>query len=692
MEKRGRIALIYILILFFGIIGFVAGAKCLDGTEVSSLAECDKNNAPPAITSQTLAKPGSTYLSNFVGTGYAKGTYTLKGKYYTSKTAPEAKELTGQRLAGSGTDALLSGLNWAVYAYIGGQMLGSMMGLGEGGKKALSTSMAAGFGVGKALSVYGQKGIFAEGKLNWLGANPEWAGIGVGALVFVAMYKTTETKIITFNCMPWQAPNGGNSCEVCNDAKLPCSEYRCKSLGQSCEIVNEGTADEKCVYINPRDVNPPVIKPNYNELTTGHKYKNVKSSPPGPGFEIVNIASKNGCLKAFSPLEFGLTTDEPAQCKIDFNHTTSFDDMTAYVGGSNLYLYNHSESFSLPGAKKLMGSSFTLKNGKDMTFFLRCKDKNGNENLAEYAVNFCVDPSPDTTPPKIEATSIADGGCIAENTDSTDVIFYVNEPAQCRWSFQDQSYDLMSNNMSCSTSYNQVNAAQLFGCKANMTGISRDGVTYYVRCKDQPEKENKDRNENSESFQFNLRGSTGLVLKNLKPNTTVFGGVSPAPIELYAETLFGCNNGQAICEWSSDGFHYIQFFDTNKKDGIHTQRLDLTAGKHSYHIRCTDAGGNIAESIANFSVDIDTNAPSVARVYEEDGMLKLITVRDSECSYSLDNCDFSFSEGTEMPYGNTTSHVTDWSEDNTYYIKCRDEFLNEGAGCSIVVRPTQNFL
>ena len=105
-----------------------------------------------------------------------------------------------------------------------------------------------------------------------------------------------------------------------------------------------------------------------------------------------------------------------------------------------------------------------------------------------------------------------------------------------------------------------------------------------------------------------------------------------------------------------------------------------------------DAGGNLVEDVARFEVDIDTSAPVVARVYEEGGMLKIVTVRDSECSYSLDDCDFSFSEGTEMPYGNTTIHVAEWSESQTYYVKCRDEFLNEQASCSIVVRPTENFL
>lgn len=592
---------------------------------------------------------------------------------------------------GSGPSALVSGLQWAALAYFAGTMLGDMFGMDEGNSEALGMSLAAGLGVYKALSSY-TTGTGALAKGGSIVSNAGWIGLGVGVLVFALMYKDVEMKVVTFDCMPWQAPNAGDSCEVCNDDDLPCSEYRCRALGQACEIVNEGTEEERCVYVNPGDVNPPIISPDYNELSKGHEYKNVKNSPPGPGFDIVNVATEDGCLKAFTPLEFGLITDEPAQCKIDFNHTTKFDDMTAYLGGSNLYSYNHSDSFSLPGAAELEGSGFVLENGKDMMFYVRCKDKNGNENSAEYAVNFCIDPSPDSTAPRIDATSIVNEGCVAEDVDKAEVVFYVNEPSTCKWSFQDQDYDLMETDMSCSSSYQQVNALQLFGCTTELTGIPRDGATYYVRCKDQPGAEENDRNENGESFEFSLRGSTGLVLTELKPNGSISGGVSPAPVELYVETMFGCNEGKAVCYWSGDGDNYIQFFDTNNEDGIHTQRLDLADGEHNYYVKCVDEGGNLVTEAAEFEVDIDTNPPMIARVYEEGDMLKIVTIRDSECSYSFDDCVFSFDQGTEMPYGNTTIHVAEWNEDKTYYIKCRDEFLNEGAECSIVVRPTDNFL
>jgi len=335
-----------------------------------------------------------------------------------------------------------------------------------------------------------------------------------------------------------------------------------------------------------------------------------------------------------------------------------------------------------------------LENGKELTFFIRCRDKNGNANEAEYAVKLCVDPSPDNTAPKVEATSVINGGCVAEDETSAEVSFYTNEPADCRWSVDDQDYDNMLNTMSCAGNLYQANAVQLFSCDAVLTGISRIESKYYIRCKDQPGKAEADRNEMRQSYEFSLIGSTGLKMKNLRPNETVFGAVNPAPVELYVETLFGCNDGRAVCYYSSSGDagDYIKFFDTDSEDGIHTQKLSLGAKRHEYFVKCVDAGGNLVEDSIVFRMDIDENAPVIARIYEEDQMLKIVTVRDSECAYSLDDCDFSFVEGTEMPYANSTVHVVEWDEQKTYYIKCRDEFRNEDADCSAIVRPTRSFL
>jgi hypothetical protein len=140
----------------------------------------------------------------------------------------------------------------------------------------------------------------------------------IGGLIFVAMYKKESKEIVEFQCLPYQPPIGGRDCEKCNDDFKECSEYRCKSLGQACELLNAGTEDEKCTWVNPRDVNSPMIK--IDSVLSGYKWvPDTAVRPPATG---VVISQENGdCVEAFTALEFSLLTDEPSQCKIDYNLT-----------------------------------------------------------------------------------------------------------------------------------------------------------------------------------------------------------------------------------------------------------------------------------------------------------------------------------------------------------------------------------
>ncbi|MEI7718378.1 MAG: hypothetical protein WCI72_00805 [archaeon] len=615
-----------------------------------------------------------------------------------------------------GVGQVMEGLKWAGIAAGLTMTLGSLFIKDKQEVAAMTAGIVGGILIGKtAYAFLGRGGINGklDGKIgeatlgskkvdiggNWLSS--PWTSAAIGAasawLIYNAMWskEKTSTETVTFTCLPWQAPQGGKDCELCNDATLPCSEYRCKSLGQSCAIVNKGTKEERCVNINPRDSSPPVIKPLESEITEGYSYTHVVEMPPGAGFNIESSKS-NGCIPAYTPLKFAITTNEPSQCKIDIEAKGNYSRMATFMGGSNLYSYNHTESLNLPSSADIKNSSITLQNGKELLFYIRCKDAAGNANEADYALKLCVDPSPDNTAPVVHGTSIKNKGCVPADAENATVEFYVNEPAQCRWDFTDRDYEQMKTEMTCSTNPAEINAIESYTCVTKLNGIARDGTNFYVRCKDQPSgtvNESK-RNTNKESYVFNLRGSNQLKLKVVRPNETIYGAVRPAPVELYAETLFGCEDNKAICYYSTTNSpsSFIQFFDTDKQDGVHTQRLDLGDGTHTYFIRCIDAGGNVANTTTKFKVSIDVNAPVVARAYEEEGYLKLVTPLNSECVYNSESCDYLFSEGTQMPYANSTTHVTEWFPDKKYFIKCRDEYRSEPVDCSLIVRPTENFL
>jgi hypothetical protein len=455
--------------------------------------------------------------------------------------------------------------------------------------------------------------------------------------------------------------------------------------------------------VDLRETDPPIIKPNSMDLTKGYNfiYPDTQTSPPSHGFRIVpNVGGE--CIKPFTPIKFGISTYHPngetvaSRCKIDVKHTKSFDEMAYWMGGSNLYDFNHTDFFSLPGPQEFANTSLQLENGKTMVFYIRCEGKNDkpNVNPAEYMLRFCVDPSPDTTYPEVKATSILTDSCVAENQNSGIVEFYTNEPAECRWGKENRNFEELTNSMRCPTSAVQMNELMLYTCRANLTGIARTNTKFYVKCKDHPELAGKNeslRNKMSRPYEFTLRSSDGLRINKIQPTGTIYSGLSTASINLYVETSSGCEDGKARCFYSSTGNNndYIEFFETNTEDGVHQSQIFTTEGRHAYFIKCVDAGGNVAVNSTSVNVEVLKDGPVVARAYASGDNLRIVTLRNSECAYTFDNCDFAFKEGIPMPVPNETIHYADLRMDKTYYIKCRDVYTTEGAGCSIILKPQQ---
>ena len=594
---------------------------------------------------------------------------------------------------------LAQGLVWAGVVYLGAKAIGGALGLDKNNANALAIAGVAGVITFKALTILQKKGL-AQGILGkGLFANPIIPAIGVAVAVFIFLYKKESKKIVTFQCLPFEPPLGGSKCEACNaDPFRPCSEYRCKSLGQACQILNAGTDKEQCAWINPKDVTSPTITPWTEALKprTSKYITDTSIRPPALGVKIVS--GSQGCLQAFTPLEFGITTNEPAQCKIDYNHTAKFDDMQYYFGENNYYSYNHTQKMRLPGPDALTDAeSPLLKNDGTFSLYVRCRDGNGNENVDEYAMSFCVDKGPDTTPPIIEKTSITSGSFVQFNADKIPIQVYVNEPSECKWSKQDKAYNDMENSMQCNTDSFQINSDLLFTCSGELTGVQNGADNkFYFRCKDQPGKPDNERNVNAQSYALTLKGSKSeLNIISTAPNGTIFSSTSSVDLNLEAETSNGAEEGKAICYFSNsenlDSF--IQMFNSNSFK--HSQQLSLGAGDYKYYIRCIDSGGNTAQDSVQFKVVIDKTAPKITRIYREGvDALKLVTDEESECAYSLNSCNFVFDEGIKFIYNPPSERnimFAEWKPNAIYYIKCRDDYGNEPSSntCSIIASAIQ---
>lgn len=682
----------------------IAGAECAQ--------ESDSSN--DAGTATLAGVPGTMSLNTPVdGTAGPKGGERPSagegggGESGSGKEGGETSAMSqpgtwgAEKLGTDGTVGLAVGgiIDSAYYgamAYMGGKMVADLFGADEG------VSEAAGYGAGAGIAAhqllthenFGGAKWFSDSSIGgWMSNNPGVTSLGVAVIVFAVTYEKTETRTVRINCDSWQPPEGGEHCEECNQGDLPCSEYQCKSLGLGCELENKGTDEETCVWVNRDDVDPPEIKAWEDVLTDEYIYVPDNAvSPPDRGVQIVPEDDKEGCIEAFTRLSFGITTNEPSHCKVDYERKEEFDDMEYNFGGKTTLTYNHTQQLNLPGKDSVESEgNLTLNNDGEYELFIRCKDANGNRNTANFVMSYCVEEGPDETPPEIVDTNIKDGMPIRYNQSDVDVKLYTNEPADCRWSRNDMSYEQMEKEMQCSKSVTEMNAQMLYECHGTLDGLKdREENEFFFRCKDKPQSADEDRNANTESEKFTLIGTQPLVLDSVGPNGTIKDASDPVKVEITAKTSAGYEEGKATCELKEKGeddSEYTEFKNTGSHE--HSQELHLNQGDYEYMIRCKDLGGNTDTKSTKFRVEADNQAPLVSRVFKEDDNLKIMTNEEAECVYDTKNCGYSFDDGASMEDYEGFEHYVEWDINKIYYIKCKDEYDNqpEPDQCNIIARP-----
>lgn len=647
--------------------------------------------------------PGSVSVP-FDGAGAAAaktGTETAT----TAKFGIWDPKITGFGTAGNFFVAhLLEGVVWGGILALAIKYIGPMLGLSEEASNAASLAAFGGMVAGKALYGILAPGVEGGGILGSSGLSAStagWYSFGFGAAVaiaiFILTYKEESKKLVNFECLPYEPPLGGANCENCNkDPFRPCSEYRCKSLGQACQLLNPGTGQEKCAWVNPRDVTSPTIQP-WLEVLKPYNLSYTPDStirPPNRGVKIVREGG--GCLSAFTPLEFGITLNEPSQCKLDYVMKNKLDEMQFFFGGSNYYSYNHTQKMKLPGPDNGTAGAIApeLKNDGTFSLFARCRDANGNENVDAFVFNFCVDPSPDTTPPIVAGTNMINKGFIGKKTESVPIEVFINEPAECKWSRTSKPYESMENTLDCATKTYQINANLNYACKGNLA-ITDKGKgaenKFYFRCKDQPSKAESERNVMVQSYELILKGSDELNILEVVPNETIIGNTSTVPVTLMVRTGNGAEEGKSVCFLSRTGEKdsYIAMDETNSY--IHKQSLDLVKGDYQFFFKCIDAGGNTDEEKTSFSIFIDEAIPKVTRVYRDGDALKLVTDENARCVYNLKDCNYEIKEGLPLLYSNPSiknNHFAEWKASVVYHIKCEDLYGSKplGTECSIIVK------
>jgi len=569
-------------------------------------------------------------------------------------------------------------------------MLGPMFEMSD----AETQAAAEGAGLGM---LAGQIAAEALGSATWGGV----IGLAVAVAYYFYAYEEETQEIVIFTCYAWDAPTRGEHCEKCNkQGELPCSEYQCRSLGQACQLLNPGTDEEKCVWVNRNDIEFPTIEPWIDALLDDYTYKpDGTISPPDRGVIIEYTPKTDKCVPAFKPFSFGIFLDEPAKCKIDYLRKDTFDDMDFYFSGG-LLKYNHSYALSLPGPSE--SENITIRNDGEFELYVRCQDANGNHNTANFVFKFCVDQGPDTTPPLIVTTTPLNGFPITFNKTSIDIEVDVNEPVECKWSHREQSYENMPDEMNNDNAklVSDMNEQGLYTLTTTLTGLKdRQENKFYFRCKDQPSAAEKDRFAMAESYEFILIGTQPLVIDWVKPEegSIIKDSTDVVKVTLEARTSAGYREGEASCYYSESCYDkdksledYIMFgYETGEMSYEHSQELWMDAETYECSIKCIDLGGNPDNKTVTFTVETDRDEPIVVRAYHEDTYLKIITNEPAECVYDTTDCSYVFKDGIKMTAIDNTNHFTDWKTDTDFYIKCRDEYGNQPNPneCSIIVRP-----
>lgn len=483
----------------------------------------------------------------------------------------------------------------------------------EAGQQAIALPTAPTIGIGVAFTV---------------------AVVAIAVVAFLLSGGKTKIKYVNTTCNSWVAPAGGDNCKKCDDFES-CTEYKCKSLGQSCVFIpeNEGTNRISCINQNPNDVNSPIIGAWQENITKGYNI-NLLSY----GFEL------SPTVEPYQRISLGILTNEPSQCKYSKEHSIDFDVMEEFFGDS-FYDIKHSITLnSIPGSLN--------------QFYVKCKDANGNENNRDYLIQYSVKPGPDLTPVIIESSNPDNLATIPFNLDTLPFTLYLNEPSECRYSLTDVEYDAMQKTFVCDEQ-EDVTDNNLFSCLAALNLTIGDNE-FFVRCKD------SSGNVNSESYLLKLRRSDKLNILSKE----LSGEIYLNDVLLNIITSGGAENGKAICSFDR-GNNSVLFLNTN--NNLHTQPLTLDFGDYNYKIICNDKSGNFAYDDIKFSVTKDIKPPQFINIYKEGNELTLTFNEKVSCEYGFTK--FSFGSGQLIDQDSETQGFI-FEENRIYYLNCKDQFDN----------------
>ena len=499
--------------------------------------------------------------------------------------------------------------------------------------------------------------------------------------------------MIFYSCNTWKAPLGGDKCELCNNDFLPCTEYKCKSLGSTCEIKTPDTdsfgetvfSDVQFCYDSAQCSKNEITN---TEITSVELSEGFDSSENGRERNIWDKAIPNK-INENQQIEIIFNTKEYAECWWSKTPIVGAEIPTDSIVIPRLDPTKFNLTLTMPDADDLDW----LSDGETFTANIQCSDVCGNPSTEPYKFIFKVRKTPDTLSPRIyfETTETF----IPFNSNEGKLKVFADEVlAECKYSFsQSTPYEQMINTFSTCIPYSPDTIN--YFCETTVGSLNMpEQKIVYVKCKDTSGNINVDSEEESHTF---IKSKAKLKISSVTPTDgQTFKksfGEGTNKISFSISTTGGLNDdGLSSCNWTFDNMENIAFLD----NPLSTHNLDfdystLRSGSHVMRFNCKDDGGNSATNQIQFNIEVDRTAPLITRVSKEGSSLVLTTDEIAICYYdnsTLPSCSFIPEQVEKIDGTYVSSHPFSFNSDKTYYIKCEDPFRNANSGCAMIVKGT----
>ncbi|MFC1733434.1 hypothetical protein ACFL6I_24305 [candidate division KSB1 bacterium] len=165
-----------------------------------------------------------------------------------------------------------------------------------------------------------------------------------------------KIHIVDFTfCSVWTAPIGKNYCVLCGaDPARPCSEYKCKSLGERCDFrMEEGIP--YCELPSLVDKEPPKIEFNKEALKEGYKAEKAGVA----GHTGVKITPS---IIPHRPFTFGIKTTELTRCRIKLSPRLPYFSLPSFWLNDPSFKTEHNLTIRMPPKLSIPQKLFDMLN------------------------------------------------------------------------------------------------------------------------------------------------------------------------------------------------------------------------------------------------------------------------------------------------------------------------------------------